>query len=62
MRLKEFEYKEKELVMQLKLKELELKGASTIDTGVTERVEGPMFDVSKHIKVVPTFSEMEVDK
>ena len=48
--------------MQLKLKELELKGAGIVDTGVIERVEGPMFDVSKHIRFVPTFSEMEVNK
>ena len=62
LKLKEIEYKEKELVAQLKIKELELKGITAIDAGVTEKADRPSFDVSKHIRFVPTFSETEVDK
>ena len=62
LKLKEIEYKEKELAAQLKLKELELKGTTAIDTGATEKADGLSFDVSKHIRFVPTFSETEVDK
>ena len=36
MRLKTFEYKVKELVIQLRFKELELKGAGAVDTVVAE--------------------------
>ena len=46
----------------MKLKELELKGITAIDTGATEKADGPSFDVSKHIRFVPTFSKTEVDK
>ena len=61
-RLKELEFKEKELATQLKLKELELRSASAVSIEETERTVAPSFDVSKHIRFVPTFSETEVDK
>ena len=60
--MKEIECKEKELAVQLKLKELELKGTTAIDTRATEKPDGPSFDVSKHIRFMPTFSENKVDK
>ena len=50
--------KELELSMQLKLKELEVRGNKSSSGGTDEA----SFDVSKHIKFVPTFSETEVDK
>ena len=62
LKLKEIEYKEKELAAQLKLKELELKGTTTIDIGATEKADEPSFNVSKHIRFMPTFSKTEVDK
>ena len=62
LKLKETEYKEKELTAQLKFKELKLKGTAAIDTGVTEKADGLSFDVSKHVRFVPTFSKTEVDK
>ena len=40
-----------------------MKGTTTaIDTVETEKVDGPSFVVSKHIKFMPTFSKTEVDK
>ena len=62
LKLKETEYKEKEIAAQLKLKELEMKGTTGIDTGAMEKADGPSFDVSKHIRFVPTFSKTKVDK
>ena len=62
LKLKEIEYKEKELAAHLKLKELELKGTTAIDTRVMVKADGPSFNVSKHIRFVPTFSETEVSK
>ena len=56
----EFQEKEKEREAQLRLKEFEFKEKEL--TGVTERAEAPSFDMSKHIRFVPTFSETEVDK
>ena len=58
----ELEFKEKELVTQLKLKELELRSASTVTIEETERAVASSFDISKHIQFVPTFSETKVDK
>ena len=58
LKLKEIELKEKEL--QIRLKELEVRSASSHIT--VDKSEGSVFDVSKHIKFVPTFSESEVDK
>ena len=58
LRVKEMELKEKEL--QVRLKELEVKSSASHAT--VDKLEESVFDVSKHIKFVPTFSETEVDK
>ena len=50
--------KELKLSMQLKMKELEVWGDKS-SSGETAEAS---FDVSKHIKSVPMFSEIEVDK
>ena len=50
--------KELELSTQVRTKELEVQGVRG-SSGETSEVS---FDVSKHIKFVPTFSEAEVDK
>ena len=60
---KEVELKEKELQMQYKMKELELKGKDVLEnkephTAVAK--EG--FDFTRHVKMVPSFQEHEVDK
>ena len=39
-----------------------MKGTTAIDTGAMEKADGPSFDVSKHIRFVPTFSETDVVK
>ena len=57
LRIKELELKERELSIQLKIKELELAGASASTTGKSEK-----FDMSKHIRFVPSFQDSEVDK
>ena len=64
VKLKELQLREKELEMQLRLKELEVSWvSSSSDAPVWETtVSSSAFDVSKHIKFVPSFSEMEVDK
>ena len=56
--MKEFEIKEKELAMQLKLKELEAKTMSLYEP----HCELVGFDISKHIWFVPPFWESEIDK
>ena len=48
--------------MQLKIKELKLKSAGTVVAVATERVATSSFNVNKHIRFIPTFSEIEVDK
>ena len=50
--------------MQFILKELKVKEASAVYTGVMEKVEGLSFDISKHIRFVHVliFSETKVDK
>jgi len=58
LKLKEIELREKEL--QVRLKELEVR--STASHTAVDKFEGSVFDVSKCIKFVPTFSETEVDK
>ena len=35
---------------------------SSVSHATVDKLEGSVFDVSKHIKFVPTFSETEVDK
>lgn len=57
LRLKEFEFKEKEVVTQLKNKELEQKVAVLWTLELQrELMLHALFDVSKHIRFVPTFS------
>jgi len=58
LKMKELELREKELSIQLRLKELDKTKQSSIPT---ERASAA-FDVSKHIKFVPPFQEREVDK
>ena len=52
--------REKELTIQLKLRELESRPVSPLPTLATATTAG--FDVSKHIRLVPPFQEKEVDK
>ena len=54
--MKELEFKEKELSLQLKIKELEVKSKDCHET------VGAAFDVSNYVKFVPDFRETEVDK
>ena len=58
LRMKELEIKEKELAMQLKLKELEAKTMSSHKP----HSKSPGFDISKHIQFVSPFQEREIDK
>ena len=59
--MKELELKEKELALQVKLKELEVRatGSSSIHADAPAT---PPFNVSKYIKFIPAFRETEVDK
>ena len=62
LKMKELEIREKELSIQLRMKELETplpRARSPVEP--TSR-RPAMFDVSKHIKLVPPFQEREVDK
>ena len=59
--MKELELKEKELALQVKLKELEVKATGSPLVSSDAPATLP-FDVSKHIKFVPAFHETEVDK
>jgi len=56
--LKDLELREKEFNFQVKLKELVDRSM----TGATETRAVMSFDASKHIKFVPDFREIEVDK
>ena len=51
----QLKFEELKLSMQLKMKELEVRGAGSSSVEIS-------FDVNKHIKFVPIFSETEVDK
>ena len=53
---------EKELEMQLRLKELELSWVPSSSHVPVWGTTVTSFDVSKHIKFVPSFSKQEVDK
>ena len=55
--MKVLEIKEKELAMQLKLKELEAKTVSPYEP----HNKSMGFDISKHIRFVPPFQEQEID-
>ena len=56
--MKELEIKEKELAIQLKLKELEAKTISPYEP----HSKSVGFDISKHILFVPPFQEREIEK
>ena len=56
LHLKELELNERELALWLKIKELELPGATASSATKIEK-----FDMSKHIKFVPLFQDTEVD-
>ena len=56
--LKELELREKELNMQLRIKELEAQALPTREPA--SKTVG--FDISKHIRFVPPFQEQEIDK
>ena len=58
--VKELKICEKELSIQLRLKELEKTKEPAIPTERTTATGA--FDVSKHIRFVPHFQEKEVDK
>ena len=66
MRVKELQLREKELEVQLRLRELEVSRVApggSPSAGPTESSSREsFFDVSKHVKFVPSFSETEVDK
>ena len=56
--MKELEIKEKELAIQMKVKKLEAKTISSL-----ESVSKPSgFDISKHVRFVPPFQERGIDK
>lgn len=57
--------KDKEMQLQIKLKELELKKSTPIsisESSPTTASSPPSFDVSRQIRLVPQFHEQEVDK
>ena len=51
--------KEKELALQVKLKELEARAHSTPEPVTDKHAK---FDISKHVRFVPPFQEQEIDK
>ena len=60
---KEVELKEKELQMQYKMKELELKGKDVLENKEPHTaVAKEDFDFTRHVKMVPSFQEHEVEK
>ena len=60
---KEVELKEKELQMQYTMKELELKGKDVLENKEPHTaVAKECFDFTRHVKMVPSFQEHEVDK
>ena len=63
LREKELEMKDREIQLQLKLKELELRKVATPTTPIEPPpATAPSFDVSRQIRLVPQFTEQEVDK
>ena len=59
LRIKELEVKEKELALQVKLKELEARAHSTPEPVMDKHAK---FDISKHVRFVLPFQEQEIDK
>ena len=64
LKVKELQLREKELEVQLRLKELEVSKSAAVSPPTSSRKTGSrdIFDVSRHMKFVPSFSETEVDK
>ncbi|XP_065894244.1 uncharacterized protein [Dysidea avara] len=64
LKVKELQLREKELEVQLRLKELEVSKSAAVSPPTSSRETGSrdIFDVSRHMKFVPSFSETEVDK
>ena len=63
LKVKELQLREKELEVQLRMRELELsKTAEPTTSSVDRGGRDTTFDVSKHVKFVPSFAETEVDK
>ena len=64
LKVKELQLREKELEVQLRLKELEVSKSAAVSPPTSSRETGgrDIFDVSRHMKFVPSFSETEVDK
>jgi len=58
LKLKELEIREKQLTLKYKAKELELMAAKSRTSEISEAP----FDVGKHVRFIPPFQEMEVDK
>ena len=58
LKMKELEIRGKELALEYKAKELELMAAK----GRTSESSEAPFDVGKHVRFVPPFQETEVDK
>ena len=61
MKFRELEIREKELAIEYKAKEIELEKAKSKVTTVDSEA-GTVVDVGKHIRLVPPFQEVEVDK
>jgi len=59
--LKELELKEKELAMQVRLKELDAKASLTSEP-VSSGSKPVGFDISRHVHFVPPFQGCEIDK
>ena len=62
LKMKELEIRKKELSIQLRMKELETPVPARTRSPSESSGRRAMFDVSKHIKLVPPFQEREVDK
>ena len=62
LKLKEPEIWQKELSIQLQLKELEVPEPRQKSPSTASDPRSPVFDISKHIKLVPPFQKREVDK
>ena len=60
LHMKELEAREKELAMQVRLKEMETGPTPQPSDSGSSRPVG--FDISKHVRFVPPFQEWEIDK
>ena len=63
VKCKELQLKKEELEMQLRLRKLEFSwNTVSSDAPVEAKAKSPIFNVSRHIKFVPSFSVTEVDR